>query len=241
MKGQNFPFSPAAAILASLGFAVWAAFLPTISSAFCALALAALTVLYFRPSAKLFLKRLIQINFFVACIWLFTPWTTPGTPLWSASPFTYEGVRLSVLVTLKANALFAVFYCLVSSLSFTELAAGLQKLKMPAKLTAMILLTARGISVFKEEVSRCIQAAKLRGFEMKSDKKTYRTMGALVASVFVRALKRAAVLQNAMDLRGFDGRIRTIRSARWALKDSFLAALFWAAGFGLFLFGLLGA
>ncbi len=50
-----------------------------------------------------------------------------------------EGVVLSLLVTLKVNALFCIFYTLVSSMSFSQLAAGLNQLGFPDKLVAMIL------------------------------------------------------------------------------------------------------
>ena len=84
-----------------------------------------------------------MINIFVLFIWFFTPWTTPGESMWEGSWFTKEGVVLSLLVTLKVNALFCIFYTLVSSMSFSQLAAGLNQLGFPDKLVAMILFCAR--------------------------------------------------------------------------------------------------
>lgn len=87
--------------------------------------------------------------------------------MWEGSWFTKEGVVLSLLVTLKVNALFCIFYTLVSSMSFSQLAAGLNQLGFPDKLVAMILFCARGITIFEKEYANLTEAAKLRGFYMR--------------------------------------------------------------------------
>ena len=70
-------------------------------------------------------------------------------------------------MTVKANALFFVFYALVSLLSFSRLAAGLKSLKFSESLIVILLFCARGIDIFESEYRRMKEAAKLRGFEMK--------------------------------------------------------------------------
>ena len=67
----------------------------------------------------------------------------------STEIFSYEGVYLSALVTVKANALFFVFYALVSLLSFSRLAAGLKSLKFSESLIVILLFCARGIDILK--------------------------------------------------------------------------------------------
>ena len=108
-------------------------------------------IFLFPTDAKHLIKRWLQINLFILFIWLLTPWTTPGTSIGSGGIFSYEGVYLSSLVTIKANALFFVFYALVSSLSFSRLAAGLKSLKFSESLIVILLFCARGIDIFESE------------------------------------------------------------------------------------------
>ena len=212
-------FSAASRIASALVFGVVVSVLPNITAALCALFFSFLIIFLF-PT---------QINLFILFIWLVTPWTTPGTPIGPGEIFSYEGVYLSALVTVKANALFFVFYALVSLLSFSRLAAGLKSLKFSESLIVILLFCARGIDIFESEYRRMKEAAKLRGFEMKANKRTYQTVAAVIALLFVRAVRRSRVLDDAMKLRGFDGHIRTLNHEVWRYKDTFLLMLFCCA------------
>ena len=174
-----------------------------------------------------------MINIFVLFIWFFTPWTTPGESMWEGSWFTKEGVVLSLLVTLKVNALFCIFYTLVSSMSFSQLAAGLNQLGFPDKLVAMILFCARGITIFEKEYTNLTEAAKLRGFYMKTDLRTYRTVGAMVALLFSKAFRKGRILEQSMIMRGFNGKIRTLTKYQWTGKDIALLGAFSIVSFCL--------
>lgn len=231
-------FCAAARILSALAFAVVAAIVPNLTAALAALIFSIFSLVYFRPSPRKLFERWVQINIFVVFIWLLTPWTTPGTSFGSWKIFTYEGVFLSALVTLKTNALFFVFYTLVSPLSFTQLADGLKSLHFPVKLTAILLFCSRGIDIFQAEYRHTRDAMKLRGFEMKADKRTYQTVGAIIALLFSKAFRKGAVLEEAMVLRGYDGTVRTLSHEEWSTRDSILLALYVCAAIVFALFSL---
>lgn len=218
-----------ARILSALAFAIVTAVLPNLSSALAALIFSILTLGFFRPNFRRLFERWLQINIFVVFIWFVTPWTTPGTPVGSGGFFTYEGIVLSTLVTLKANALFFVFYTLVSPLSFSRLADGLKTLHFPSKLTAILLFCSRGIDIFQTEYRHIREAMKLRGFEMRADKRSYQTVGAIIALLFSKAVRRGAVLEEAMLLRGYDGVFRTLSHESWAPCDTMLLSLYVSA------------
>ena len=203
-------FSAASRIASALVFGVVVSVLPNITAALCALFFSFLIIFLFPTDAKHLIKRWLQINLFILFIWLVTPWTTPGTPIGPGEIFSYEGVYLSALVTVKANALFFVFYALVSLLSFSRLAAGLKSLKFSESLIVILLFCARGIDIFESEYRRMKEAA-------------------VIALLFVRAVRRSRVLDDAMKLRGFDGHIRTLNHEVWRYKDTFLLMLFCCA------------
>lgn len=220
-------FSPLAKLLAALCFACVVAVLKSIEASLAALVFSIFFVLWCQPNWSFFLKRLAAINFFVAFLWLMTPWATLGTPISAHFPWiSKEGVELCFLVTLKANALFGVFIVLVSSLSFTQMASALQQLKLSNNLVALLLFTSRGISIFENEFSRLKDAAYLRGFEPKFNLQTYKTISAWVALLFVRASRKSQTLEEAMLLRGFDGKIRTMEVKKWSFRDTILLSFF---------------
>lgn len=228
-------FTPAARILSAFIFAAPVSVLPNCESAFAALVLALSAVLFFKPNASHFVKRAVQINIFILFIWLLTPWTTPGEPLWGW--VTKQGVELSALVTIKANALFMIFITLVSSLSFSQLAYGFHKIGFSDKLVAIILFCARGIDIFEKEYRQMVEAAKLRGFVLKADRRTYRTVAAMISLLFARAVRRSRVLDEAMKLRGFNGKIRTLDVYPSTRTDVFMTALFCASAILLSVYG----
>ncbi len=215
-------FEPPARLLAAVIFAAVTAVLRSVPAACCALAVALAVLPFCRIPAGVLLRRWCAVNFFVLFIWLLTPWATPGEPVYPGSVFTREGLVLCVLVTLKANALFFVFIGLISTMTFSELSRGLEYLRVPSKLCVLILFTARGLRLFTDEFTRLKQAAVIRGFEMKTDLRTYKTVAAIIALLFIRAVRRSQVLQDAMALRGFDGRIRTLGFVHWKARDTVL-------------------
>lgn len=220
-------FSPTAKVLAALCFACVVAVLKSIEASLFSLVFSCFFVLWSRPERSFFLKRLGAINLFIVFLWLFTPWATKGTPL--SGQFDWiskEGIELCFLVTLKANALFGVFIVLVSSLSFTQLATALQQLRLPNNVVALLLFTARGISIFENEFARLKDAAYLRGFNPKLNVRTYQTIAAWIALLFVRAFRKSRILEEAMVLRGFDGKIRTITDNKWSNNDTILIIVF---------------
>ena len=88
------------------------AFATGIPAAIAAVLLSLVLIALFRPNAKELKKRLLAANAFILFLWVFTPFTTPGTPVWSIGPLTATdaGVRLSLLVTLKCNAIIASLF-----------------------------------------------------------------------------------------------------------------------------------
>ena len=178
------------------------AFATGIPDAIAAVLLSLVLIALFRPNAKELKKRLLAANAFILFLWVFTPFTTPGTPVWSIGPLTATdaGVRLSLLVTLKCNAIIA---------SLFSLTAGL-----PPKLVLLLLFTGRYIESFSQEYKRLRDAARLRGFAPKTTLFTYRVYATLMGQLFVRAFDRAERTGEAMRLRGFDG--VNLRCLEWA-------------------------
>lgn len=170
------------------------------------------------------LRRFAAVNVFVLSMWLIVPWTTPGESIWSWHGFaiTWQGLRLCALLTLKANAILAVFLAFLGQTSALALARGLSALHCPDKLTWILLLMERNIHLLSHEWKNELEAAKLRGFAASTSRHGYVTLAVLLGLLFIRAQERGQRLNEALLLAGFDGRL----PFRTRLHFSFPAAFF---------------
>lgn len=195
--------------MCACAFSIAAACLNSLQAALAALA-ASLCVLPLAWKKRLDIaRRLLAANAFILFLWLITPFTTPGEALWQWGPLrlSAEGVRLSALVTIKANALALVFLALVATLPLSSLGAALNKLRCPEKLTWMFLLMGRNIQILRDEWTRLWESARLRCFRPRTSPRAYRTIGSLLGLFLIRSISRAKTLHEALLLRGYDGRL----------------------------------
>lgn len=158
-------------------------------------------------------RRLLTVNGFVAFLWFFLPFGTPGDPAAQLGPLvmTAQGLRLALLITLKTNAIMLVFLGLVATSDAASLGQAMHSLRLPPKLVFLFLFTYRFIHVIADEHQRLVTAARLRGFRPRTNLHTYRTLASLLAMVLVGALRRAEMTRRAMLLRGFKGSFATLR------------------------------
>jgi cobalt/nickel transport system permease protein len=106
----------------------------------------------------------------------------------------------------------------------------LRRLGLPRVLGAQILLTWRYLGVLANEADRMLRARDLRGLGGGRD---FRTWGALVGTLLLRAVARAERVHGAMELRGFEGDFYPQRLEPAAVADLSWTIL-WIAAFVVF-------
>src|SRR5207248_11787887 len=100
-----------------------------------------------------------------------------------------------------------------------------QRLRVPAVLVQIALLTYRYVFVLTDELGRLRRALRVRGFRARPNRRTYRTAGHVVGTLLLRGAERAEGVTRAMRCRAFDGRYRSLAEFRTRLADvMFLAA-----------------
>lgn len=184
---------------------------------------------------KPLVRRLVGINFFVAFLWLFLPFSTPGNVVFSLGPLaaTDTGLSLALLITLKTNAVMLWFLALVATSDVASLGQAIGRMGLSPKLVFMFLFTYRFIHVLGDELSRLRIAARLRGFVPRNSTHTYRTLASLMAMVLLGAMRRAEMSRRAMVLRGFQGKFTSLRRFEFGPQ----AAIFLVIA-GVFMAGL---
>ena len=189
------------------------------------LALGLLLLAAARPPLWPLLQRLAVINFFVLFLWCVTPLTVPGTPVaqWGVFSISAEGVRLSLLVSIKSNAISCIFLALVATMDAPTAGHALERLRCPSKLVFLFLFTVRYVHVIAQEWRTLLVAARLRGFCPRTDMHTYRTLASLLGLLLVRSYERAQRVREAMILRGFSGHFRSVTVFRAHARDAMFA------------------
>ena len=196
-----------------------------------------LLLLAARPKPGEALRRFGAVNLFVAFLWCVVPWTTPGAAVWSVGPLTVtaEGLRLTLLVSLKANAICALFTALTAGMDIATMGHALRRLGCPDALVWLLLFMGRYIHVLGSDWHSLMTAARLRCFVPRSDAHTWRTLATLLGLLLVRGHDRARRVHEAMLLRGFTGSFRPLDTFRWRPRDTvftlalltFTALLIW--------------
>lgn len=212
-------------LVAAFALAVGLAVLRHAGAACLGLGFAALALVLSRPPAGAALRRLFAVNVFIAFLWLTVPLTMPGQALAGWGPFTLsrEGLMLAFLVTLKSNAIVMLFLALVATMDSPTIGYALDRLRFPSKLVFLFLFTYRYLHVIAEEWRTLHVAARLRGFVPRTDRHSYRTLGNMLGMVFVRSFDRSARVYEAMVLRGFSGRFRSVTAFRATARDAAFA------------------
>ena len=167
------------------------------------------------------LKRVAAVDGFIIVMLLMLPFTHPGTPLFTLLGFTgsAEGTRQAVTIGLKAQVIMLVLIPWVGTLEPVILGQALQQLKIPARLTHLLLFTVRYIAVLDREYHRLRLAMRMRGFRPKTDLHSWRSFAYLFGMLLVRSHDRAERVLSAMKCRGYRGRFPICKGGALTAAD----------------------
>lgn len=116
---------------------------------------------------------------------------------------TREGINSSIILLLRAISSVSCTFFLILTTPMNDLIYVFIKHKVPSIAIEMIVLIYRFIFIFLEEANSIIIAQKLK-LGYKDIKSSYISLSALIASLFIRVMKRYESLKYSLDARGFD-------------------------------------
>ena len=183
-------------------------------------------------------RRLVHLEGFLILLLLTLPFTLPGDPLFSIGPLvaSVEGARRALLLALKVTAsvlLLALFFADVEPL---RLGNALRALGVPEPLVRIFITATRTLGVIRDEFARLQDAMRARAFTPATNRHSWKSYGNLIGMVLVRGLDRAERVEEAMRLRGYQGRF--LHSSEAAPKPAdWMASLALVAGTAFLLLG----
>lgn len=174
-----------------------------------------------KPNLSLLLKRIMGVNIFTLFLLITLPLTYGGDETVTFLFFNIStgGLRMALLIALKTNGILFCFLALLATSSIVSLGHGMEKLGVPLKLIFLLLFSYRQLFVIYQEYKRLQRAAKLRGFVPENSLHTYQTYAYLFGMTLVKSWNRAQRVQQAMMLRGFNGRLIPLNQPQPTIID----------------------
>lgn len=216
---------PRTRLLCALAFVIALVPLHDLISILAALGFGLLAVALARLPLAALAHRLLHIEGFLVVLVVLLPFTVPGEALFTLGPLvaTGPGALKALFIVLKVNAAALTLFALVASLEPVRLGQALAALGLPERLVHLFLMTVRYVAVFRKETLRLLDAMRARGFEARSNWHSWRSLGHLAGMLLVRSLDRAERVQEAMNCRGFSGRLHFTPSGRPTWLDAAFA------------------
>ena len=211
------------------------AVLRTLEAAGLGFGLSALLLVLSRPALRPVFRRLAVVNVFIVFLWLTVPLTSGGEALavWGPLEISRTGVLLTLLVTVKSNAIVMLFLALVATMDSPTIGYALERLRFPSKLVFLFLFTYRYLHVIAAEWRKLQVAARLRGFVPRTNLHTYRSIANMLGMVFVHSFDRSVRVYEAMILRGFSGRFQSVAVFQATARDWAFVVILFASAAGL--------
>jgi cobalt/nickel transport system permease protein len=155
--------------------------------------------------------RLASVNAFFLPFWLLLPLLPvadgDAPVLFNLGPLAFRqaGLETALLICLKGNAVACALAALAGSSTVAENGRALRALRVPDKMTALLLITHANLGLMAGEYVRLFQAARLRGFVPGASPAACRVYARLIGLLLVRSWQKARRVEQAMLLRGFSG------------------------------------
>jgi cobalt/nickel transport system permease protein len=165
-----------------------------------------------RVPVQWFLSRIGLVLLFLSPFVLTLPLLMPGDSWW-------PGIRLALLITIKALALVTVAVVLFTSSPMTDTLKAAHALYLPGLLVQLIGMTYRYAFLVAGELARIRIALRSRGYRNRPTAHCYRTIGHVAGTLLVRSHERSERVAQAMRSRGFDGSYQSLHEFRTRFRD----------------------
>jgi len=156
----------------------------------------------------------------------------PFILLASLSFFLFSGVEKGVTMWARASACVLALIVLASSTQTFELFSGLRRLRVPAMLTTLLMLSHKYIVVLSDELSRMTLARRARAFSGGRnllDRYALKVISFTAGMVLVRSSERADRVYEGLKAKGFEKDLTGWRTSVLGVSDIAFVMAFVAA------------
>ncbi|MFI4912841.1 MAG: cobalt ECF transporter T component CbiQ [Sedimentisphaeraceae bacterium JB056] len=137
-------------------------------------------------------------------------------------PFQWHvsnGVIQFFNIVIKFSITVCSLIAMVSTTRFDDLLAGMEKLGMPRLIVSQLGFLYRYIFLLIDRVGRMLRARKARSLRNLGFSRELNVASSMIGSLLINSIDMAGRVGVAMEGRGFDGRIRTLRMMKFEAVD----------------------
>lgn len=175
--------------------------------------------IFSRGSLSFLFKRSLVIIPFVILVVAFLPFFSGGETVTVAGiSLCIEGLQRAGTIVMKAVLSVLAAALLAGTTEFSDLLKGFEDLKVPTIMVVLVSFIYRYSSVIVEEARRMKIARDIRSRKGNLFWQA-RTLGTIVAQIFMRSYERSERIYQAMVTRGFTGEIQTLRQYEVTRRD----------------------
>lgn len=222
---------PRVKLVSALFFSVWIVLQQRFILLGIGLGIAMLLALLARLPSRLLFTRLLSLNLFLGLLGLFLPFTTPSEDYLQllGLNISLQGLYLWGEFTLKANSILLSLTAFLATTEIIVLGHALEHLHVPEKLTRLLLLTLRYITVLHSSYQQLSRAMQARGFRLRTDRHSYHSIGNLLGMLLVRSFYRAQKIEAAMRCRGYRGHFYLLHHFTLTAYDKVFMMVFYTS------------
>jgi cobalt/nickel transport system permease protein len=187
----------------------------------------ALTMVSRLPVGRTLLRVWLTAPLFVAVVAAPAAlrWVTPGPValmLWRhpAVAITWPGLQIVGVLLLRVGVAVGLAALLTLTTPWQQLVSGLRGLGVPAIFVSVLLLCYRYVQLLLRAAEERFVARACRTVGVVGNRQGRAFAAGGIAALFGRTLALTEEVYDAMVARGYDGEIRSVRSARWSALDT---------------------
>lgn len=170
------------------------------------------------------LRRMLPALPFALAVGVFNP-LIDRTPMVQLGGIAVSGGWVSfVAIMLKFALTVSVTVILLATTGINAICRGLESMGVPQALAVQLMLLYRYLFVLMDEFVQVTRAHANRTFSAGGMRPGI--YAAILGSMLLRSLERARRVHDAMECRGFDGRLRSVECPRLRMRDLLFAATF---------------
>lgn len=150
------------------------------------------------------LKMLWVVFAFLIILTVLTVRSGDGYALGGITLFTYDGLMLGIIISLRLAAMFFAFMMLVNSTRPSDLVNTLvSRLYFPMDYALMLMITLRFIPTLQIEARKIREAQAVRGFSASGIKNITKSISPTITPLLSNSIGRAGSLGHIIELRGY--------------------------------------
>jgi energy-coupling factor transport system permease protein len=154
--------------------------------------------------------------------------------------FTYDGLMLGIIISLRLAAMFFAFMLLVNSTRPSDLVNTLvSRLYFPMDYALMLMITLRFIPTLQIEARKIREAQAVRGFNASGIKNITKSISPTITPLLSNSIGRAGSLGHIIELRGYHSgsKIKFTKLPLHGVDFAFITVMFVGlVVYGLFMF-----